>query len=101
MFFAPYRWIFEHLRAVLKPAIAFEIWSTLIFVVSFAPASAWLMNWLVASSGQYAVSDHDLFAFFLSFRGILFLLLGFGFVLAFFFAEQVGLLVIVVTAARG
>jgi glycerophosphoryl diester phosphodiesterase len=101
MFFTRYRWVFEHLRAVLKPAIAFEIWSTLIFVVSFAPASAWLMNWLVASSGQYAVSDHDLFAFFLSFRGILFLLLGFGFVLAFFFAEQVGLLVIVVKAARG
>ena len=101
MLFAPYRWVFKHLRAVLKPAIAFEIWSTLIFVVSFAPASAWLINQLVASSGQYAVSDNDLLAFFASFSGILFLLLSVGFVLAFWFAEQVGLLIILVKATRG
>jgi len=101
MFFAPYRWVLKHLRVVLKPAIAFEIWFTLIFVVSFAPASAWLMNQLVASSGQYAVSDHDLLAFFVSFSGIVFLLLSVGFVLAFWFAEQVGLLIILVKATRG
>ena len=101
MLFAPYRWVFKHLRVSLKPAIAFEIWFTLIFVVSFAPASAWLMNQLVASSGQYAVSDHDLLAFFASFSGILFLLLSVGFVLAFWFAEQVGLLIILVKATRG
>jgi glycerophosphoryl diester phosphodiesterase len=101
MLFTRYRWVLKHLRAVLKPAIAFEFWSTLIFLVSFAPASAWLMNRLVASSGQYAVSDNDLLAFFASFRGILFLLLTVGFVLAFWFAEQAGLLIIVVKAARG
>ena len=101
MLFAPYRWVFKHLRAVLKPAIAFEIWSTLIFVVSFAPASAWLINQLVASSGQYAVSDNDLLAFFASFSGIVFLILSVGFVLAFWFAEQVGLLIILVKATRG
>ncbi len=101
MLLASYRWLFENLRAVFRPAIAFEIWFTLIFVVSFAPASAWLMNWLVASSGQYAVSDHELLAFFTSFRGILLLLLSVGFVLAFWFAEQVGLLIILVKATRG
>ena len=101
MFFAPYRWVLKHLRVTLKPAIAFEIWFTLIFVVSFAPASAWLMNQLVASSGQYAVSDHDLLAFFASFSGIVVLLLSVGFVLAFWFAEQVGLLIILVQATRG
>ena len=69
MLFAPYRWVLKHLRVSLKPAIAFETWFTLIFVVSFAPASAWLMNWLVARSGQYAISDNDLLAFFLSIRG--------------------------------
>jgi glycerophosphoryl diester phosphodiesterase len=82
----------------LKPAIAFEFWSTLIFMVSFAPASGWLLNRLVASSGQFAVSDNDLFAFFLSSRGLLFLILSVGFVLAFWFAEQVGLLIISVNA---
>jgi glycerophosphoryl diester phosphodiesterase len=59
------------------------------------------MNWLIARSGQYAVSDADLVAFFLSFDGILFLLLSVGFVLAFWFAEQAGLLIILVKAARG
>jgi glycerophosphoryl diester phosphodiesterase len=82
----------------LKPAIAFEFWSTLIFMVSFTPATGWLLNRLVASSGQYAVSDNDLLAFFLSSQGILFLVLTFGFVLAFWFAEQVGLLIISVKA---
>jgi glycerophosphoryl diester phosphodiesterase len=101
MLIARYRWVFEHLRAILKPAIAFEFWFTLIFVISFAPASGWLMNWLIARSGQFAVSDNDLVTFFLSFGGLLFLLLSVGFVLAFWFAEQTGLLIILVRAARG
>jgi glycerophosphoryl diester phosphodiesterase len=83
----------------LKPAIAFEFWSTLIFMVSFVPASGWLLNRLVAASGQYAVSDNDLLAFFLSSQGILFLILSVGFVLAFWFAEQAGLLIISLEAA--
>jgi len=99
MLFVRFRSALEHLRVVLKPAIAFEFWSTLIFMVSFAPASGWLLNRLVASSGQYAVSDNDLLAFFLSFQGLLFLILGVGLVLAFWFAEQVGLLIISVKAA--
>jgi glycerophosphoryl diester phosphodiesterase len=88
-------------RAVLRPVIAFEIWATLIFVVSLAPASGWLLNRLVATGGQYAVTDLDLLAFLVTARGVLFVLLTIGFVLAFMFAEQVGLLVIVVNAARG
>jgi glycerophosphoryl diester phosphodiesterase len=101
MLFSRYRWAFDQLGTVWKPAIAFEFWFTLIFVISFAPASAWLMNWLIAGSGHFAVSDNDLVAFFLSFRGILFLLLSVGFVLAFWFAEQAGLLIILVRAAGG
>ena len=99
MLFVRYRRAFEHLRFVLKPAIAFELWSTLIFMISFAPATGWLLNRLVAASGQFAVSDDDLIAFFLSSQGILFLILSVGFVLAFWFAEQVGLLIISVNAA--
>ncbi len=101
MLFVRYRRAFEHLRFVLKPAIAFEFWSTLIFMVSFAPATGWLLNRLVAASGQFAVSDNDLFAFFLSSQGILFLLISAGFVLAFWFAIQVGLLIISLNAASG
>ena len=94
MLLSQYRITLERLRFVLKPALAFEFWSTLIFMVSFVPASGWLLNRLVASSGQYAVSDNDLLAFFLSTQGLLFLLLSVGFALAFWFAEQAGLLII-------
>jgi len=94
MLFVQYRRALEHLRFVLKPAITFELWSTMIFMVSFVPASGWVLNRLVAASGQFAVSDNDLLVFFLSTQGILFLILSVGFVLAFWFAEQVGLLII-------
>ena len=98
MLLVRFRKVHEYLRSFFKPAIAFEFWSTLIFMVSFVPASGWLLNRLVASSGQYAVSDNDLVAFFLSSQGILFLIVSIGFVLAFWFAEQVGLLIITIKA---
>ena len=88
------------LRSSLRPAIAFEFWFTLIFLVPLAPASGWLLNRLVAASGQYAVSDNDLIVFFLSSQGIAFLILSITFVLSAWFAEQVGLLIITIKAAR-
>ena len=94
MLLSQYHKALERLRFVLKPAITFEFWSTLIFMLSFVPASGWLLNRLVAASGQYAVTDKDLVTFFLSTQGILFLILSVGFVLAYWFAEQVGLLII-------
>jgi glycerophosphoryl diester phosphodiesterase len=84
----------------LKPVIAFEFWFTLIVLVPLATASGWLLNRLVAASGQYAVSDNDLIVFFLSSQGIAFLILSIGFVLTFWFAEQVGLLIISIKAAH-
>ena len=99
MFLTRYRSAIERLRIAFKPAIAFEFWSSLIFMISFAPASGWLLNRLVTASGQYAVSDNDLVAFFLSSQGIFFLLFSIGFALTFWFAEQVGLLIISVRAA--
>jgi glycerophosphoryl diester phosphodiesterase len=59
------------------------------------------MNWLVTRGDQYAISDKDLLVFFISIDGSLFLFLSVGFVLAFWFLEQAGLLMIVVTAAHG
>jgi glycerophosphoryl diester phosphodiesterase len=99
MLFVRYRSALERLRYVLKPAIAFDIWSTLIFMVSFVPASGWVLNRLVAASGQFAVTDNDLVTFFLSTQGIFFLILSVSFVLAFWFAEQAGLLIISLRAA--
>ena len=99
MLFNRFRKIYTHLRSSLKPAIAFEFWFTLICLVPLVTASGWLLNRLVAASGQYAVSDNDLIAFFLSSQGIAFLILSIGFVLSFWFAEQVGLLIISIKAA--
>ncbi|MBW2432280.1 MAG: glycerophosphodiester phosphodiesterase [Deltaproteobacteria bacterium] len=99
MFWARYRSTIERLRSDFKAAIAFEFWATLILTVSIVPASGWLLNRLVAASGQFAVSDNDLIAFFLSTPGILFLIFSVGFVLAFWFAEQVGLLIISIRAS--
>jgi len=87
-----------HLPAIAKPAIGFEFWFGLIAVVVFAPAVAWLLNQLVAYSGQRAISNSDLVAFFLSLHGILFFLLSLSMALAMWFAEQVGLFVISTTA---
>ncbi len=95
-----FRKIHAEFRSSLKPAIAFEFWFTLIFLVPLAPASGWLLNRLVAASGQYAVSDNDLIVFFLSSQGIAFLILSIGFVLTFWFAEQVGLLIISIKAVH-
>ena len=93
MLFERLRKIRVYLRSSFKPIVAFEFWFTLVFLVPFAPASGWLLNRLVATSGQYAVSDNDLVVFFLSAQGIVFMILSIGFVLAFWFAEQAGLLI--------
>jgi membrane-anchored glycerophosphoryl diester phosphodiesterase (GDPDase) len=99
MLFDRYRKVLLKSKFAFKPAVAFELWLTLILMVSFAPASGWLLNRLVAASGQFAVSDKDLVSFFLSAQGILFLIFSVGFILAFWFLEQVGLLIISFRAA--
>jgi len=63
--------------------------------------SAWLLNRLVTSSGQIAISNFDLITFFLSGRGILYLLLSAAFALVLGFAELVGLLMISMDSASG
>jgi glycerophosphoryl diester phosphodiesterase len=88
-------------RRVWRPALVFEIWSTLLFVALLAPATGWILNRLVASSGQFAVSDHDLVTFFASPRGVVFALLSAGFVVMFLLAERAGLLVIIARSERG
>ena len=63
--------------------------------------SAWLLNRLVVSGGQLAISNQDLIAFFLSPRGTAFLLLNAAFLLALGYAEQVGLMILALGACLG
>jgi glycerophosphoryl diester phosphodiesterase len=87
-------------RAAVRPAIALELWSTLIFAAALLPATGWVLNRLVAHGGQYVISDHDLFTFALSVPGITFLVLSVGFALLYWHLEQAGLLLIVLSASR-
>jgi glycerophosphoryl diester phosphodiesterase len=96
-----YRWAWNRLLPIIKPAIAFEFWFSLLYVTVFTTLSAWLLNRLLVSSGQFAISDYDLITFFLSGRGILYLLLSATFALVLGFAELVGLLMISMDAAMG
>lgn len=84
-----------------KPFVTFEFWFALIYAVALAPLAAWLLNRVVVSSGQVAVSNQELIRFFLSTPGIVFLLLSLTFVLAFLFLEQAGLLIISMVAVEG
>ena len=84
-----------------KPVVTFEFWFALIYAVALAPLAAWLLNRVVVSSGQVAVSNQELIRFSLSTQGIVFLLLSLTFVLAFLFLEQAGLLIISMVAVEG
>jgi glycerophosphoryl diester phosphodiesterase len=101
MLFARYSRALQRFRFILKPVVIFDIWASLIFVFFYAPATAWMLNRLVAASGQYALSDTDLAVFLLSPKGFIFLVGSIGFALAFWFAEQVGLFIITWYAAVG
>jgi glycerophosphoryl diester phosphodiesterase len=96
-----YRWSWDHLREIVRPAVAFEFWYSVLYAAALTPMAAWLLNRLVVSGGRLAISNNDLVAFVLSARGIAFLLLNLAFLLALAYAEQVGLMIIALGALFG
>jgi glycerophosphoryl diester phosphodiesterase len=84
----------DQLKGLAKPIIAFECWFGLIYLLLLTPAVGWVLNLIVASSGSVAISNHELFTFFLSLRGVLFLLLSLTFVIVLAYTEQIGLYII-------
>ena len=93
-----YRWSWDHLRRIARPVVAFEFWFSVLYAAAFTPMAAWLLNRLVVSGGQLAISNYDLIGFLLSARGIAFLLLSLAFILTLWYAEQVGLMIIALGA---
>ena len=93
-----YRWSWDRLRQIARPVVAFEFWFSVLYAAAFTPMAAWLLNRLVVSGGQLAISNYDLIGFLLSARGIAFLLLSLAFILALWYAEQVGLMIIALGA---
>jgi glycerophosphoryl diester phosphodiesterase len=95
-----YRMAGENLRKEFKAIVGFEIWFTLIYILVLAPFTVWLLDSLLATSGQLAVSNDDIIAFFLSFRGVLFILLNLTFFIGLTYLEQVGLMIISMAAVH-
>ena len=93
-----YRWSWDRLRKIARPVVAFEFWFSVLYAAAFTPMAAWLLNRLVVSGGQLAISNYDLIGFLLSARGIAFLLLSLAFILTLWYAEQVGLMIIALGA---
>jgi glycerophosphoryl diester phosphodiesterase len=89
---------FKYLREEFKAILGFEIWFSLIYFLAFAPFTAWFLDRLLATSGQLAVSNEDIATFFLSPSGILFIYLNLIFFIGLTYFEQVGLMLISMTA---
>ena len=90
-----------NLRKAVRPVIGFEIWFSLIFAIALAPVTAWLVNSLLVSDGQIAISNEDILSFLLSIRGISFVLLSSTFFIGLAFLEWLGLMMISLAAADG
>ena len=96
-----YHKAWNNLRREIRPIIGFEIWFSFIFAIALAPFTAWLVNSLLVSDGQIAVSNEDIIAFFISLRGFGFILLSAAFFLGLAFLEWIGLMIISLAAADG
>ena len=101
LFYSRYKNAWNNLRREIKPIIGFEIWFSLIFAVVLAPFTAWLVDSLLISNGQIAVSNEDLITFLISLRGILFFILSTSFFLGLAFLEWIGLMIISLAAIDG
>ncbi|MGW8266633.1 MAG: glycerophosphodiester phosphodiesterase family protein [Longimicrobiales bacterium] len=77
-----------------RPLILFQLAFALVTGALLSPALAWLLDQLIRSSGDYAISNYDLVSFFLSFKGLAFLAGSAATALAILYLELTGLLMI-------
>jgi len=89
------------LRFALRPTTVFLLWFALLDLLLFGPVIAGLLSFITRSSGQAAVSNYDLTAFFLSTRGFVFLGVAGAAKLALLFAEMGGLTLIALATIGG
>ena len=96
-----YRRALNNFRKEIKAIVGFEIWFSLIYVVVLTPLCAWLLNKLLMTSGQLAFSNDEIIGFFLSIRGVIFILISITFVIGLTYLEQVGLITISLASLKG
>ena len=96
-----YKNAWKSLRKAVRPVVGYEIWFSLIYATALAPFAAWLVNSLLVTNGQIAVSNESILFFFMSVRGVLFILFSTTFFLGLAFIEWIGLMTICLAAADG
>lgn len=101
LLFNRYENAWTKLRKEAWPIVGFELWFSFIYAVVLAPFTAWLVDSLLISNGQIVVSNEDIITFFISMRGVLFILLSTSIFLGLAFLEWIGLLIIAFAAAEG
>jgi len=100
-FFSIFKKAWADALKVIKPLITFELWFSLIYAVALTPLTAWLLNTLVSSKGQLAISNEEIAHFFISLRGVAFIIFSITFFLGLIFLEYVGLMIIALAARQG
>lgn len=83
-----------------RPLIFFQLAFALVAGALLSPTLAWLLDQLIRSSGDYAISNFDLFSFFLSPKGLTFLTGSGATALALYYLELSGLLLITADPKR-
>ena len=91
----PYwRGTLARMRATLPQLLLYDLAFKSLTFALLAPAGAWVLERLVARSGDLAVTNNDILSFLLTPAGIVFVLLGLGLLLTSVLAELAGLILI-------
>ncbi|MGD8286812.1 MAG: glycerophosphodiester phosphodiesterase family protein [Desulfobacterales bacterium] len=96
-----YKHALDNFFKEVKAVVGFEVWFSLTFAAVLAPLSAWLLNRLLVTGGQLALSNDEIIGFFLSFQGVLFILISITFFIGLTYLEQVGLMMISLASLKG
>jgi glycerophosphoryl diester phosphodiesterase len=83
-----------------RQLVAFQVAFALVAGALLSPALAWLLEQLIRSTGDYAVSNYDLIGFLLSFKGLSFLAGSASVAAALLYLELTGLLLITADVDR-
>jgi len=84
----------------VRPLVLFQLAFVLVTGALLSPTLAWLLEQLIRSTGDYAISNYDLVSFFLSFKGLIFLAGSAATALALLYVELTGLLLITADPER-
>src|SRR6188508_2219955 len=87
-------WTADELRRRWRPVVAYQLLTSLAAALVVTPLATVMLRAILQSAGTVAVNNYDLVGFFLSVRGLLFLVAAIAVGLALFFLLQAGLVLL-------